>query len=98
MERSFTVKTSDVGVTGGRYVGKAPYNAAAKVARALFKSSKKGGKSTIRFTITETTRGSVGKEFTYIGMKQTLDEPLIVKRGDSEIKITHKYHVRSCKA
>lgn len=98
--RSFTIVRSDVGIDGGRYTGKAPYNVAAKVARSLF-SAIKGHKNQpheIRFTIRETTEGSTKKEFTYIGMKKRLHKAIVVKRGDVEITIHHKYHVKSCHA
>lgn len=100
MSRSFTIVKSDVDVDGGRYTGKAPYNVAAKVARALFDAikGKKHQHHEIRFTIRETTDGSAKKEFTYIGMKKRLHKAIVVKRGDVEITIHHKYHVKSCQA
>lgn len=97
MDRFFTVEKSDVDVVGGRYKAKSPYNAAVKAARMLFREQK-GNKTMVRFTIRETTRDSNGKTFEYIGNKSALSEPKIVVRGDSEIKITHSYSVKSCKA
>lgn len=100
MSRSFTIEKSDIGETGGRFMGNEPYQVASKVARSLFKSASehKKKKTEIRFTIRETTEGSAKKLFTYIGMKKSLHKPIIVKRGDTEIKIRHTYHVKSCHA
>jgi len=95
-ERSFTVEYSDIGVTGGRYVGSSPYSVAAKAARALFKEH--GGKKTmIRFKLRETTQGSNGTIRAYIGNKIKLPEPRIVVRGDSKITIEHVYRIKSCR-
>lgn len=96
MDRSFTIETSEIGVTGGRYMAKSPYNAAAKAARMLFREQT-GKKTKIRFTLRETTRGEGGKVWEYIGIKNALAKPKVIVRGDSEITITHSYSVKSCK-
>lgn len=96
MDRSFTVESSDVGITGGRYMAKSPYNAAAKAARILFREQT-GKKNKIRFHLRETTRESAGKTFEYIGVKSTLPNPKVIVRGDAEITIKHSYSVKSCK-
>lgn len=96
MDRFFTVEASEVGITGGRYKAKSPYNAAAKAARILFREQK-GTKTKIRFTIRETTREGTGKTYEYIGVKSALSQPKVVVRGDSQITITHSYSVKSCK-
>jgi hypothetical protein len=99
--RNFTIEKSEIGFTGGLYTGKEPYRVAAKAARALFNQAatgKKGKKQEIRFTLRETTMDSNKKEYHYIGMKKSLSEPIVVKRGDVEIKIKHTYHVKSCAA
>lgn len=102
MTRNFTVEKSEIGVTGGTYTGKEPYRVASKAARVLFKQlqseKKKGKKNEIRFTLRETTADSNKKLYHYIGIKKTLSQPVVVKRGDSEIKINHTYHVKSCSA
>lgn len=99
MSRSFTIEKSDVGETGGRFMGSEPYRVAAKVARSLFDSAgSKKKHHEIRFTIRETTADSPKKSYTYIGIKKSLHKPIIVKRGDVEIKIRHTYHVKSCQA
>jgi hypothetical protein len=98
-ERSFTIDKSEIGSTGGRFVGKSPYTVAAKAARSLFKDAKdsKKKKTEIKFTLRETTAGTGSKEFHYIGVKKALGTPIKVKRGDTEITIKHTYHVKSCK-
>jgi len=98
-ERSFTIEKSEIGSEGGRFVGKSPYTVAAKAARSLFKAAgaAKKKKSEIRFTLRETTAGTGGKEFHYIGVKKSLHTPIKVQRGDTEITIKHAYHVKSCK-
>ena len=97
VERTFTIVKSEVDVTGGKFVGKSPYNVAAKAARSIFKEAGKTRKREIRFSIQEVTRDSTGKVFNYIGVKESFDTPLIVKRGDTEVEIKHKYHVKSCR-
>jgi hypothetical protein len=100
MSRSFTVEKSEIGVTGGRYIGTEPYRVARKVARAMFDAatSAKKKKKEIRFTLRETTEGSKKKVYHYIGMKKSLDKPVVVKRGNTDVTIRHIYHVKSCAA
>lgn len=95
--RSFTVEASEIGVTGGRYVSAGPYAAASKAARAMFKDKKVGKKTAVRFTLRETTRDGEGGLFTYIGLKEKLDAPKVVERGDTKIVIEHLYKVKSCR-
>jgi hypothetical protein len=99
-ERSFTIEKAEVGNPGGRFIGSSPFAVAAKAARSLFndaKTDKEKKKKEIKFTIRETTMGSSGKEYHYIGMKKTYDSPIKVMRGDTEVTIKHVYHVKSCK-
>lgn len=93
MDRVFTVSKSEVNVSGGTYKGKSPYNAAAKAARAIFKESNTKKKE-IRFTLEDKASG---KSFSYIGVKESFDTPIVIKRGDSQITIAHKYHIKSCR-
>lgn len=95
--RSFTVEASEIGVTGGRYLSASPYAAATKVARAIFKDKKAAKKSAVRLTLRETTRGGEGGLFTYIAIKEKLDEPKVVQRGDAKLVIEHLYKVKSCR-
>ena len=93
MDRIFTVSKSEVNVTGGEYKGKSPYRAAAKAARMIFKESATKKKE-VRFTLEDKESG---KTFNYIGVKESFDKPLVIKRGDSQISIAHKYHIKSCR-
>lgn len=94
-KRSFTVETSDVNSTGGRYMATAPLLAGRKAARQLFKDTKK---KTVHFSLRETTQGSEKNVFFYVANKVTLKKPIVIVRGDQEIKITTEYMVTSCKA
>lgn len=99
MSRSFTIEKSEIGVVGGRFMGKEPYRVAMKAARSLFADASEHHhkkKSGIRFTLRETTEGSAKKQYHYIGSKKSLHKPIVVKRGESEITIRHTYHVKSC--
>lgn len=95
-ERSFTVEKSDLGAkaVGGRYMSQSAYAAASKAARILMRDHKA---SKVKFTLRETTRGGKGKEYTYVGTKEKLSKPKIIKRGSTEIKISHIYKVKSVK-
>ena len=93
-ERSFTVEKSDLNVSGGRYMSQSAYAAASKAARILMREKKA---SRVKFTLRETTRGSKGKEYTYVGTKEKLSKPKVIKRGSTEIKISHIYKVKSVK-
>lgn len=101
MSRSFTVAESEIGVSGGRYKSETPGAAAVKAARMLFKelSGRSGKKPTaIHFVLRESTRGSNHEQYAYIGIKEKLENTLVIKRGDKEIKIEHVYHAKSCEA
>jgi|Laugresbdmm110sn_1035088.scaffolds.fasta_scaffold01302_7 hypothetical protein len=91
-ERSFTVEKSDLGPKGGRYISASPYSAAAKAARIIMREKKA---SKVKFTLRETTRNGKAKSYVYVGTKEKLTKPKIIKRGDTEIKITHAYKVKS---
>lgn len=95
-ERSFTVSKSDLGAAavGGRYMSQSAYAAASKAARILMREKKA---SKVKFTLRETTRGGKGKEYTYIGTKEKLSKPKVIKRGTTEIKISHIYKVKAVK-
>jgi hypothetical protein len=77
-------------IVGGRFTGKVPSVVAKKVARKLLQDSK----TTVYFSIRETTKDSAKKTFNYVGTKQTISPPKIVKRGDVEIRITKEYIVK----
>lgn len=71
-----------------KYAKYAKYAAYAKFAK----------KQKIRLVLRETTQDSAKKSFTYEVTQEKLKEPLVVKRGDVEVKIERKFNIRSCKA
>jgi hypothetical protein len=96
-KRSFTIEDSEVPVPGStRFISSSPSGAAAKAARRVFKEIKNAKKTEVRLTLRETTQGSAGKSFRYIGIKEKLDEPKVVAINGSSITYTHSYKVKSC--
>ena len=102
--RSFTV--SEAGkhgscptkFKGGRYTGKSPRAAALKAFNQLCRVKKIRGVCTLLVTVTETTRGSEGKSFTYKCKRSKLDKPLIMMRGTpSQYKINYTSTAHSMK-
>lgn len=55
-------------------------------------------KQKLRFVVRETTADSKKKSFTYEVSQEKLKDPIIVKRGDVEIKIERKFAIKACKA
>lgn len=95
-KRSFTIVSAEVAQpANSRYISKTPYRAAGKATRILFRNAPKG-KHQIRFTLEETTRGSAGKRYTYIGAREELKEPQQIARGDRTITINYVYSVKAC--
>jgi len=94
-KRTFTIDHSEVSVKeGGRFVSNSPWSAAKKAIKQIYKEGAK--KKEIRFTIRETTQGSEGKEFAYIGAKFDLKTPKVVRLGNTEVTYTTDYEVRRC--
>lgn len=104
VKRSFAIASAEIPLPAdyqGRFESKAPRNAGLKAARRLFEIAAEArkfvNKEEIRFSIRETTAGSKGREFHYIGVKHKLEEPKQIKRGDVTIIVSHEYNVRVCK-
>lgn len=95
-ERSFTIDSSQTKSKGGRFISADPGSAAKKAARRLFRETPK--RQQIRFALRETTRGSDRGLFYYSATKSKLSSPIVVKRGDSEIRIEYSYDVKACSA
>jgi hypothetical protein len=99
-KRAFTIVASDLKLPEhtGRFESKTPRGAGLKAARRLFKEAPPS-KREIRFTIREITRGSEGKEFTYIGVKRMLEDAVEVKDKNGVVlyTVTHEFSIRSCK-
>jgi len=101
-KRSFTVSSSSIGATGGRYISTSPAEAAKKAGRQLFR--KKEAKSLIKkkapkitFTILETTREAGGarknepREYTVTRTEKKKPETFV--RGGVEITVNFDYKV-----
>jgi len=87
--RYFKIVCED-GNCRGRFSGKKPKQAANKALTSILKQRKdplKGGK--IKFKICECTRGSKCKEYSYVGQRKELTEPMDVTIGDK--KITYRF-------
>ena len=93
-ERTFTVQSSEFGITGGHYKSSSPRAAATKAARILFKEHNKPTK-VVKFILRETTRGSAKKEFFYQATVQKLDPPLVITRNGVEIKVSKKIKIKT---
>jgi len=98
-DRSFTIHKCEVAMPSetSRYISKTPAGAAAKAARRIFASVKNTKKEQIRFTIRETTQGSAGKMYRYIGLREKFAEPKVINIGGKEVSITHNFKVKSCR-
>ena len=93
-ERTFTVHSSEFGLTGGNYKSSTPRAAATKAARILFKEHKKSTK-VVKFILRETTRGSAKKEYFYQATLQRFDTPLVIVRNGVSINVTKKITIKS---
>ncbi len=75
-------------IAPGRYSGKTGMHAARKVFCKICKLSGVEDTYECVFTIQETTVGSEGKIYRYIGMRSKLVEPKKIRVGDKEITLT----------
>jgi len=87
-DRSFTVEASSVGVTGGRYINRAPRRSALKAARILFDSSEaKAGKlDQLRVQMRETTMGSPDRLFAYEATKKKVNKTVNIAGNEVNIR------------
>ena len=74
----------------GRFVSNTPEGAARKAFTASCRAKKIKGQCTLLVTLTETTRGSSGKEYKYKLKRSKLTKPLIVNRGGTDVKIEYE--------
>lgn len=107
-KRTFTIQGSDLGFEGGKYKSKIPGLAARKAAKQLFrmlenKDNKPEWKkyhkfihTKLKFILRETSRGSDKATHYYEATIIKLPKPIIIKRGDVEITVTKKIHVKTC--
>lgn len=87
---------------GGRFGGSTPMQAAKKAFTQICRAVETNEDDCeYIFTITETTRGSQGKDFTYIGTRKRRTSPQkVVKRGDAgatTFNINYEHQVKSYK-
>lgn len=91
----------------GRYCGKKPKQAANKAFSSIIKDMKKGGNQQggvnvdINFSIRECTRNSKHKEYKYVGIRETLKEPVkvAINNEDGSVKeIVYNFHNKIQKA
>jgi len=91
-ERSFTVEASSIDETGGRYLNKAPLQAAHKAARVLFSTDKGKKQTTIKLQLRESTRGTGDKLFAYEAKKENINKVIKINGKDvvfkKRIKVT----------
>ena len=98
--RSFKIIGSGIGYKGGRYVAENRNIAANRAGSKLFQKimkdsdfSKFKNKTSIKFILAETTKGSPKKNVAYEVKQIKLDKPLEFKRGDTTIVVKFKYVV-----
>ena len=89
MPRTFTVVSSSIDKSGGRYKSETPGAAAKKAATKLFQKGKTNQK--ITFTIRETTSGSDKTHYTYTATREKLAKP--VERVIKGVKIVNEYKI-----
>jgi len=77
-----------------RYTGKNPMQAAKKAFTRICKASSVDNCAYI-FTIQESTAGKTNKMFIYRGVREKLDKPLDVSKGDSSFQVNFSTTVRS---
>lgn len=89
----------------GHFESVSPYKAAFKAARSIFRISHTR-KSKVTFTLRESTQGSEKKEYTYVGEKSKLDNPIlrtdktgkpIIGSNGKQVIITHSYSIKASK-
>lgn len=93
--RTFTIKSSCINVSGGRYKSSSPASAAKKAANRLYKAAKTSQKyksiKRLTFVIKETTSGSDKTEFNYKATRTLLKKPLV--RVINGVQIVNKFKV-----
>lgn len=93
MTKTYTVASSCINVTGGRYKSNSPMSAGRKAATKLFKKAEKSPKykslKKITFCIRETTKGGDKKSFDYVATRVKLAKPLV--REIDGVQIVNKY-------
>lgn len=95
MAKTYTIESSAIGVSGGRYKSDSPSGAAKKAASILFRKASKSQKyksvKKIKLCIRETTSGSEKKTFEYFATRVKLAKPVV--RELNGVQIVNKYKV-----
>ena len=95
--RSFKVQLPGNEEYSGRFTGSMPYQAASKALSKYYRTNN-NPKSTITFTIKESTRGSGRNHYTYEGHRVKLDKPVEYSiAGGSTITKAYKNHLKKVK-
>jgi len=93
MTKTYTIESSNINCTGGRYKSNSPMSAGRKAASKLFKKAHKNAKykslKKITFCIRETTKGSERKFFDYQATRIKLAKPLV--RVINGVEIINRY-------
>lgn len=84
---TYTVYSSDVGFTGGRYKSASPAGAAKKAASRIFRTT---NKKTLTLVIRKTTQGSDKTLYKYKAEHIKLKKPIILTIKGKEIKYEYK--------
>ena len=99
---SYTIESSDINFSGGRYISSNPYSAGKKAANQLFRKihnepnfKKYKSSKTLKFVLRETTSGSNKKEFTYKAVQLKLPKPIILNIKGNEIVYKYKIYITS---
>ena len=101
IKRSFTIVSvsSKSGAKGkdnigGTYISSTPSAAASKAGNAICRKSAVRGQCTLTLCIEETTKGSSGKQYTYVVKRSVVNE-MVEHNG---VQVLHKYKTTVKKA
>jgi hypothetical protein len=101
-KRHFVIEASSIKLPKGYqglFESSSPYSAASKAAHSIFRLSKTK-KTSVSFTIRESTQGSKKKEYKYTGTKTKYATPKDTGRKDAAgkpILAKHEYSIKSAK-
>lgn len=99
-KNSYTIESSSIGHSGGRYISKSPLGAARKMATQLFKLIKSEQKykiysgKTLTISVRKTTSGSNKKLYTYTAKQIKLDKPIVANLNGKKIVYKNKTIVK----
>lgn len=98
--KSFKILGSGIGFKGGRYIAQDKTVAARRAGSRLYKKiesdpqySQFKNKTTIKFILGETTKGSPKTTTAYQVKRTKLDKPLKIKIGNTMVTYKYKYTV-----